>query len=211
MRVFAPDCEWRIFISAFGSTAIDIASGLPLARRPAVQHRGQLAFAAQAARFVLAEPGSRDGFEYCFHDSSCPSRYPAICDARGLLDGGQVSRLPSSRTALPPVTRTTTTPNSPRGCCGWPAPAAAPPTARRSSGTARASRPRRIVLVTISFSIGDCSIRSSAGPDSTPCTAQASTRSAPFAISASRRLLHRPGRVDDVVLQDAGAARRRRR
>ena len=29
MRVFAPDCEWRIFSRAFGSTEIDRASGLP--------------------------------------------------------------------------------------------------------------------------------------------------------------------------------------
>ena len=41
-----------------------------------------------------------------------------------------------------------------------------------------------IVLVTISLSSGDFSMRSIAGPDSTPCTAQASTRSAPASFSA---------------------------
>ena len=41
-----------------------------------------------------------------------------------------------------------------------------------------------IVLVTISRSSGDLSMRSSAGPDSTPCMAHASTRSAPESISA---------------------------
>ena len=40
------------------------------------------------------------------------------------------------------------------------------------------------MLVTISLSIGDFSIRSIAGPDSTPCTAQASTRAAPLSFSA---------------------------
>ena len=63
-----------------------------------------------------------------------------------------------------------------------------------------------IVLVTIILSIGDFSIRSIAGPDSTPCTAQASTRAAPLLFSARRRLRDRAGRVDDVVLDDAGAA-----
>ena len=41
-----------------------------------------------------------------------------------------------------------------------------------------------IVLVTMSLSSGDFSMRSIAGPDSTPCTAQASTRSAPESLSA---------------------------
>jgi hypothetical protein len=41
-----------------------------------------------------------------------------------------------------------------------------------------------IVLVTTSVSIGDFSIRSIAGPDNTPCTAQAMIRSAPLAWSA---------------------------
>ena len=41
-----------------------------------------------------------------------------------------------------------------------------------------------MVLVTISLSSGDFSMRSMAGPDSTPCTAHASTRSAPDSFSA---------------------------
>ena len=41
-----------------------------------------------------------------------------------------------------------------------------------------------IVLVTTRVSIGDCSMRSIAVPDNTPCTAQAMTRSAPLALSA---------------------------
>ena len=49
-----------------------------------------------------------------------------------------------------------------------------------------------IVLVTISLSIGDFSIRSIAAPDSTPCTAQAITREAPFAFSADAPLVMVP-------------------
>ena len=41
-----------------------------------------------------------------------------------------------------------------------------------------------IVFVTIILSIGDFSMRSIAGPDSTPCTAHAKIRSAPLAFSA---------------------------
>jgi len=41
-----------------------------------------------------------------------------------------------------------------------------------------------IVLVMITWSIGAASSRSMAGPDSTPCTAQAKTRAAPFAFKA---------------------------
>ena len=46
-----------------------------------------------------------------------------------------------------------------------------------------------IVLVTISLSIGDFSIRSIAGPESTPCTAQAITRAAPLLSSAMAALV----------------------
>ena len=63
-----------------------------------------------------------------------------------------------------------------------------------------------IVLVTISFSIGALSIRSNAGPDSTPCTAHAKMRPAPFVFQRVGRLHDRARRVDDVVLDDARPA-----
>ena len=62
-----------------------------------------------------------------------------------------------------------------------------------------------IVFVTIMRSIGDCSIRSMAGPDSTPWTAQARTERRPVLLQRDGRLGDRPGRVDDVVLDDARA------
>ena len=60
-----------------------------------------------------------------------------------------------------------------------------------------------MVLVMITWSIGAASSRSIAGPESTPWTAHASTRSAPLALSACGRLHDRARRVDDVVLDDA--------
>ena len=57
------DCECRIRSSAFGSTASDSAW-----RGLAVEHRRNLALAAQAAGFVLAESIAADGFECRFHD-----------------------------------------------------------------------------------------------------------------------------------------------
>ena len=103
-------------------------------------------------------------------------------------------------------TRTISRPTSLRECCGSPAPAAAPPTAPRSSRTPAFSPSSGIVLVTISLSIGDASIRVIAGPDSTPCTALASTRVAPLSMQRLRGLLNRARRVDDVVGDDADAA-----
>ena len=45
-----------------------------------------------------------------------------------------------------------------------------------------------IVFVTIILSIGDFSMRSMAAPESTPCTAHAITRAAPFAFNAPARM-----------------------
>jgi ribose-phosphate pyrophosphokinase len=71
-------------------------------------------------------------------------------------------------------------------------------------------------LVTIILSSGDVSIRLIAGPDSTPCTAQASTRLAPF----SRKAFAAPVIIDycsrlaapnlTIVSPDAGGAERAR-
>ena len=129
------------------------------------------------------------------------SRIPPATAARQLkLTAGAAAR------------RTTTRPTSPRGCSESPARAGAPPTAAGSSCSPRArSECSGIVLVMITCSIGAASSRSIAGPDSTPCTAQAITRSAPLALSALAAFTIVPGRVDDVVLDDAGPAGRRRR
>ena len=66
ISVLAPDSECRIFSSAFGSTAIGVASRLPPSRR-AVDHRRHPPAAARPPRLVLPERVARRRFEYRFH------------------------------------------------------------------------------------------------------------------------------------------------
>ena len=70
--MLTPDSECRIRSSAFGSTASD--SGLLGA---AVEHRGNLALAAQPAGVVPAEPIATHCFECRFHDCPLSSESPA--------------------------------------------------------------------------------------------------------------------------------------
>src|SRR5262245_19299358 len=135
----------------------------------AVEHGGHLAAPTRAPRFVLAECIAWCGFEYCFHDqtpslSNCPV---ASFRLRG---------------------RSSYTNNEETDVSSWMLLIACPSSRATDSTTilshAAACGDSGIVLVTISLSIGDCSMRSIAGPDSTPWTAHASTCAAPLALSA---------------------------
>ena len=74
-------------------------------------------------------------------------------------------------------------------------------------GAAPALSFRGMVLVTMSFSMGECSIFSMAGPDRTGWVQAAEDRARPpAAMSASAAQDEGPGRVDHVVEEDAVAA-----
>ena len=67
ISVLAPDSECRIFSSAFGSTAIGVASWLAASPAAPYSTAGTRPVAARPPRLVLAERVPRRGFEYRFH------------------------------------------------------------------------------------------------------------------------------------------------
>src|SRR5262249_44117087 len=164
-RFRVKDPEQRARFDGDGSGPLAIAT---------VEHRRHAASAPRSSRFVLAERLARRRLEYRFHLLLSSHHYTPRNHEGAKVDycSLELCQTNSDETDV----------------SSWMLLIACP-SRRATESTLIFLHVARspfsgIVLVTISWSIGDASSRSTAGPERTPCTAHASTRSAPLASSA---------------------------